>query len=321
MKEIIEHILNEYASFYKMKSRKNPVVELLTKKLPQVIESIIMERDLYLVKGSVGNGNITQVPWVAVFDLTITTTAQKGFYPVYLFKNDMSGLYLSLNQGVTKIKNEFKKNANEVLRLRTNEFRDYLKKETAKFSINSIKLNDLKVANDALAKAYEAGNIVSKFYPINNIPSEEILREDLLEMLKIYKKLSTENFLVEEENDPEEDNFKGNEDKRNFRMHKRYDRNASLANKAKEFHKYVCKACEIDFSKKYGELGKNFIEAHHLVPFAKLKNEIVGLDFRKDFTVLCSNCHRMIHRMKDPSDLEGLRHIILKQKRLFDSVN
>jgi hypothetical protein len=58
----------------------------------------------------------------------------------------------------------------------------------------------------------------------------------------------------------------------------------------------------LDFSERYGDLGKEFIEAHHLRPIATLEEGVpVKYDVAADFAVLCSNCHRMIHRSSDPS--------------------
>ena len=37
----------------------------------------------------------------------------------------------------------------------------------------------------------------------------------------------------------------------------------------------------------------------------------VKYNVASDFAVLCANCHRMIHRTSDPSDLEGFRKLIL----------
>ncbi len=52
-------------------------------------------------------GQWTHFPWIAIFDIDITTSAQRGFYPVYLFTEDMrGGVYLSLNQGWTYFKGE-----------------------------------------------------------------------------------------------------------------------------------------------------------------------------------------------------------------------
>ena len=46
-------------------------------------------------------GNKTQFPWIAIMDKNITQSIQYGLYMVYLFKRDMTGFYLSLNQGIT----------------------------------------------------------------------------------------------------------------------------------------------------------------------------------------------------------------------------
>ena len=55
-----------------------------------------------------------------------------------------------------------------------------------------------------------------------------------------------------------------------------------------------CEICNFNYSKKYGERGKGFIECHHKVPLHKLKpNTKTKLS---DLALLCANCHRMIHR-------------------------
>jgi hypothetical protein len=70
-----------------------------------------------------------------------------------------------------------------------------------------------------------------------------------------------------------------------------------------------------DFSERYGEIGKGFIEAHHLRPIASLQEGIaVTYDIAADFAVLCSNCHRMIHRSADPSDLALFRENVTSNK-------
>jgi 5-methylcytosine-specific restriction enzyme A len=58
-------------------------------------------------------------------------------------------------------------------------------------------------------------------------------------------------------------------------------------------------------------LGKGFIEAHHLRPIASLEEGVpVKYDVAADFAVLCSKCHRMIHRFSDPSNLAAFRNLI-----------
>jgi len=54
------------------------------------------------VRVSIGMGNWAAVPWVALLDMTETTTTRKGVYVILLFRADMSGFYVTLNQGITQ---------------------------------------------------------------------------------------------------------------------------------------------------------------------------------------------------------------------------
>ena len=55
-----------------------------------------------------------------------------------------------------------------------------------------------------------------------------------------------------------------------------------------------CEACGFDFATRYGSHGEGFIEVHHTKPLATLTEASrITLD---DLALLCSNCHRMIHR-------------------------
>src|SRR5215211_9370171 len=61
------------------------------------------------VRPSIGQGQWVTIPWIALFDLRETNTIQRGAYCVYLFREDMSGVYLALAQGVTEPKSLFGK--------------------------------------------------------------------------------------------------------------------------------------------------------------------------------------------------------------------
>lgn len=69
-----------------------------------------------------------------------------------------------------------------------------------------------------------------------------------------------------------------------------------------------CEVCAFDFSKKYGERGRNFIEVHHLLPlFAIAKETKTKLN---DLACVCANCHRMIHARRQWLNINQLREII-----------
>jgi 5-methylcytosine-specific restriction enzyme A len=90
---------------------------------------------------------------------------------------------------------------------------------------------------------------------------------------------------------------------RKYAFHRKIERNPTAAKRAKKFHGTLCQACNLDFAKQYGAIGAGFIEAHHLKAITTLEEGLaVHYDIAEDFAVLCSNCHRMIHRSGDPSD-------------------
>jgi 5-methylcytosine-specific restriction protein A len=66
-----------------------------------------------------------------------------------------------------------------------------------------------------------------------------------------------------------------------------------------------CEACGFDFLATYGERGRGFAECHHRLPLA----DGTRTTYLRDLAIVCSNCHRMLHR-GDLIDVEGLRRLI-----------
>lgn len=85
------------------------------------------------------------------------------------------------------------------------------------------------------------------------------------------------------------------EGKARLRTHLRRERSRSLITAFKEsLTRFACEACGDDMGELYGELGAGYIEAHHRVPVAQIRE---GEPTRlSDLAALCPNCHRMIHR-------------------------
>lgn len=100
-----------------------------------------------------------------------------------------------------------------------------------------------------------------------------------------------------------------------LRLHKRYERNAGLAEKkrkaaaAENEGRLRCEACGFDFAERYGEHGDGFIEVHHRNPV----HSIVAGDKTTlaDLAVLCANCHRMAHRSRAPLSVDQIRNLLL----------
>ena len=74
-----------------------------------------------------------------------------------------------------------------------------------------------------------------------------------------------------------------------------HERNQNLRQRCLEHFGYVCQVCKMNFEQRYGEIGKNFIEVHHLNPISNTDGEH-EVDPVTELVPLCSNCHSMIHR-------------------------
>lgn len=103
-----------------------------------------------------------------------------------------------------------------------------------------------------------------------------------------------------------------------YKVHRKLERNPEVIRDAKALFKkrnggLFCEACRIDFSEVYGERGQDFIEGHH----KKLVSEMANGETTKieDIAMLCSNCHRMIHR-KPLISVEELAKIIANNRCL-----
>ncbi len=77
-----------------------------------------------------------------------------------------------------------------------------------------------------------------------------------------------------------------------------YERLSQYREAAIRIHGCVCAACKFDFRAKYGEIGRDYIEVHHVKPLYSLEKPI-PINPKKDLVCVCANCHRMIHRKRD----------------------
>jgi 5-methylcytosine-specific restriction protein A len=81
-----------------------------------------------------------------------------------------------------------------------------------------------------------------------------------------------------------------------LRAHRTRERSgkAVAQRKKKAGDRPTCEVCKFDFLARYGELGRGFIECHHIKPVSQLRP---GQTTKvSDLAVVCANCHRMLHR-------------------------
>jgi 5-methylcytosine-specific restriction protein A len=95
--------------------------------------------------------------------------------------------------------------------------------------------------------------------------------------------------------------------------HLRRERNSAIIKAKKDATlratgKLCCEACGFDFKEVYGEFGDGFCEVHHLQPLSKADG-VVKTELG-DLAIVCSNCHRIIHRSDPMLSIQNLsKHI------------
>ena len=170
---------------------KRPFGKLVRRDITSLIDAQL-QANIYKVKGSVGAGRWTDVPWIAVFDKRITSSAQRGVYIVYLLNKDTKELYLTLNQGVTDvaqggdgsgklaftgIATASNGKTTESLQARAHTIRNQIGEFDG-------------LASDSIntgSKPYDAGCIYYKKYTLDTLPEDEELYSDLQRLIEAYQ--------------------------------------------------------------------------------------------------------------------------------------
>ncbi|MDP1551968.1 MAG: DUF3578 domain-containing protein, partial [Methanobacteriaceae archaeon] len=184
LSQFLEIILKNYNKKREEKvsdEEKASIRDFLATKLPEKLSEITQSK--YKTFSSAWD-KWQYCPYVALMNEEITIKHTEGYFVNYMFREDMSGVYLALRQGINDI---HQSNYKEKLIAKSEGYRQTQSdNEISKFSEEI----DLKSAEGAYSEFYEAGNIYAKFYPADNLPSEEEMIIDLEKMLEIYDYLS-----------------------------------------------------------------------------------------------------------------------------------
>lgn len=107
------------------------------------------------------------------------------------------------------------------------------------------------------------------------------------------------------------------EGKQSFKRHLVRERNPKLKKLVKEKMlkergKLQCEICTFVFQEQYGKVGAGYIEIHHTVPVSEFKKEEVVKP--SDITLVCSNCHSMLHRKRPWLEINELKRLLMPKK-------
>ncbi len=184
MRTVIERVLSDYAKARQEPFAGHPIGAFFRDEIPQRIYATgLVNSTTHLVTGSIGQGNWVESAWFAIFDRSITTSARKGVYIVYLLSKDGSRLYLTFNQGCASIRESHSKT--ETIRI----MREKAAELVGKIDFRGFKSDEnisLGVNLTERAELYQKGTIFYTEYVRGNVPSEDVLRKDLANMMAIY---------------------------------------------------------------------------------------------------------------------------------------
>ncbi len=134
------------------------------------------------IRWSVGQGRWAAIPWIAALDYRVTTRTSEGIYVIYLFRADMTGVYLTLNQGTLSVM--ARGGGLAKLRIRTAGLRAKSLSLAASGFVVGPGI-DLRSSGRSAAP-YETAAVAHKFYKRGSVPGDAALIDDLAAALTAY---------------------------------------------------------------------------------------------------------------------------------------
>lgn len=147
--------------------------------------------------GLFGSTNhLSLIPYVHIYNKKYPT-----WRIIFLFREDMKGVYLSIGQQPFNLEGRLKEEGLNIQKF-SQEFNDYLLNDSIEARTKLKNLTtipeeylekiDLGSEKAHSAASREAGNVFAKYYTLENLPSEEELISDFKEILKLYDELANE---------------------------------------------------------------------------------------------------------------------------------
>jgi hypothetical protein len=167
-------------------SHNHPAFEALKASAALIERMLPPELSAADVAFSVGRGNWAGVPWIAVLHPSVTSSTQRGVYPVLLFREDMQALEVTIAQGVTDLKaalgrpeavQELHRRA-EILRVHLHDL------ETAGFLADSA----YALGPSQLGRDYVESTVVRRSFEIDDLPESDV-GENASALLRAYASL------------------------------------------------------------------------------------------------------------------------------------
>ncbi|QJB34619.1 DUF3578 domain-containing protein [Chitinophaga oryzae] len=283
--------------------------KIMTEELPALLQQMSgLPATQYLFKGSVGKGNMTEVPNLCILDQAITHSPERGYYIVYLFDPEMTKFYLTLLIGWTQFEKYYdypQQGRKAILKLQQALRNQY--DTLTSFSSSELGL----IAERTRTRGYIYGTIFHKVYYIDEMPSDQMLLNDLHQMTNLYQTMKEEvgtdilhkvmpteadfQLAIQTATPAQLSDGPISRSSKIPRAPTKWQRDPSISSEALRRAQY---RCEVDSTHTTFISKKNkhqFVEAHHFLPMAMQDNFPYSIDVPENIIALCPNCHRAFH--------------------------
>jgi len=144
-------------------------------------------------------------------------------------------------------------------------------------------------------------------YKIVSTRTKYLDNKDIIK--EVYRVLNDKLDIYPDELNKDKDFSEGNSEKVYVN---RYERDKKAREACLNHFGYNCQICEFNFEDTYGNIGRNSIHVHHIIPLHK-----IGKSYKvnpiKDLIPVCPNCHLILHKKNAPT--------IDKLKKYFKNKN
>jgi len=106
---------------------------------------------------------------------------------------------------------------------------------------------------------YAAGHALGMTYEFHKLPDENVLQSDLQTAIRAYRALTFRGgfeLTNDEDISPDDTGAHSLLERRQYRLHRRIEKNAAAARMVKQHHGTRCQACGLDFAERYGPIPR-----------------------------------------------------------------
>jgi hypothetical protein len=137
------------------------------------------------IHGKDATGFYSRVPWIRIADRRRSPNPREGWYAVYLFAEDGSEVSLSLNQG-TQVWDGVGMRSRPLASIRARS--DWARAQLEMALAERSRLDtSIHLGSGEKGRAYEAGAAVAYRYPRGDVPDDEALASDLLDIVRLLR--------------------------------------------------------------------------------------------------------------------------------------